>query len=449
MSLQSDILLISPSKEIREEIQQILSSNGFKVVPIATAMEAHGVIPRKSFDLMIVEGSKEDFKTLLQWAKNHHPNIQALALTEPGEENTAVEYINQGAAGCLFKPLRDSEVRFEVHKAIAAAGKPEAAAESKTSFVHQDSRNPQMADLYHAAVKKIAQSDSTVLIQGESGTGKELMAHWIYAHSMRKDKPLVKVSCAVLPQGVLESELFGHEKGSFTGAYTKRKGRFELADKGTIFLDEIGDIPPAVQSKFLRVLQEKEFQRIGSNQTVKVDVRVIAATSRDLLKEVEEGRFREDFYYRLNVISLKIPPLRERREDIPPLAEMFTRKFSAKSNRNIVGIDESALRLLIAYGWPGNVRELENVIERAVVLASGNKITTVDLPNNIIHLMSVEPRDELTLKQARENFEKNFIHDSLVRFRGNVSQAAKHLGLARKNLIEKIKKYNIDPGKYR
>jgi DNA-binding NtrC family response regulator len=315
-------------------------------------------------------------------------------------------------------------------------------------FVFNQSRNPQMAALYQSAVDKIAKSDSTVLIQGESGTGKELMATWIYSHSLRKNRPFVKVSCAVLPEGILESELFGHERGSFTGAYTKRKGRFEVADGGTIFLDEIGEISPSIQSKFLRVLQEREFQRVGgSASTIKVDVRVIAATSRNLRKEVELGRFREDLFYRLNVISLNIPPLRKRKEDIPHLVKVFLHKFCLKSQKRILEFSDSALRLLQAYDWPGNVRELENVVERAVVMSSGDIITIDDLPTNIVQLLAEEIELDTSLRSAREKFEEEYLKETLLRFKGNISQSAKYLGLARKNLQEKIKKYRISASK--
>jgi DNA-binding NtrC family response regulator len=248
---------------------------------------------------------------------------------------------------------------------------------------------------------------------------------------------------------VLESELFGHEKGSFTGAYTKRKGRFELADGGTIFLDEIGEISPGLQSKFLRVLQEREFQRVGSSETIKVNVRIIAATSRNLKKEVEAGRFREDLYYRLNVINIAIPPLRERKEDIYYLAQMFLDKFACTAEKRISRIEEKAVKLLCAYDWPGNVRELENAIEWAVVMCSGDEIKVDDLPSSIIQQLGDEAPADLTLKKAREIFEREYITDTLSRFSGNVSRSSKYLGLARKNLQEKIKKYEINARKYR
>ena len=406
------------------------------------------MITRRGFDLIIYDGDPVEADYLLKEARKQNDALRAIIVAEKELTADLDALIHLGIEGCVFKPLRETEVRFEVAKVLKTAAAPHPAPMEK-KYVFHESRNPQMAELYNAAVEKIAISDSTVLILGESGTGKELMARWIYNHSPRKDSPLIKVSCAVLPEGVLESELFGHEKGSFTGAYAKRKGRFELADKGTIFLDEIGDITPAIQSKFLRVLQEREFQRLGSNNTIKVDVRVITATSKDLWKEVEAGSFREDLYYRLNVISLKIPPLRERREDIPSLASLFVRKFGKRSGKIISGFDSRTIRALYHYNWPGNVRELENVVERAVVMASGDTLTIDDLPANIRKLEEVESGEDTSLKQAREKFEKQYIEAALARFKGNVSKTSKQLGLARKNLQEKLKKYGIDANEYR
>ena len=448
MSIKADILLVSPSAEVKKSIQSYLSSNGFKLITLSNLMEAFGTAAGRKFNLLIYDGSREDAAKLAREIRKLNNEAKSILLAEANSFIAPEELRESGISGCSFKPVREADIRFEVHRLLSEE-KILASVNLDEKYVHHDSRNPEMADLYDAAVQKIAVSDSTVLILGESGTGKELMAKWIYSHSARRNSPLVKVSCAVLPEGVLESELFGHEKGSFTGAYAKRKGRFELADRGTIFLDEIGDIPPAIQSKFLRVLQEREFQRIGSNDTIKVDVRVIAATSRDLQKGVAENRFREDLYYRLNVISLEIPPLRDRREDIPALANMFCRKFCSKMKKIMDGFDQRTMKLLQQYNWPGNVRELENVTERAVVLSSGKLITADDLPAEITRLADDPNTADMTLKEAREKFEAEYIHDTIARFQGNVSRSSRYLGLARKNLIEKIKKYSIDPNEYR
>ena len=448
MSIKADILLVSQSNDVKQSIRSSLSENGYKLLPINSLTEAYGIIMSRRFDLVMYDGDPAEADYLLKEARKQNRDLRAIVIAEKEVTADLDSLIQLGIEGCIFKPVRETEIRFEVAKVLKSAVSAQPPPLEK-KYVFHESRNPNMAELYNAAVEKIAKSDSTVLIMGESGTGKELMAQWIYSHSPRQDKPLVKVSCAVLPEGVLESEMFGHEKGSFTGAYTKRKGRFELADKGTIFLDEIGDVTPAIQSKFLRVLQEREFQRLGSNNTIKVDVRIIAATSKDLWQEVEIGKFREDLYYRLNVISLKIPPLRERREDIPSLAHLFIRKFGKRAGKIVSGFDNQTMQVLTEYDWQGNVRELENVVERAVVMASGNVITLNDLPSNIKKATLIEPGGDSALKKARETFEKDYIVTALARFEGNVSKTAKHLELARKNLQGKLKKYDIDAGEYR
>ena len=450
MFQKAEILIVSPESGVREAIKGYLSTNGYRIHSFSTIMEALGLSSKKKFDLLILDQPKSEVGNLLSELRGLQSSAGLILVAETIADAAALNKLSGGADGCLFKPVREAEVRFEINRVIAQAMTDRTSApKSEAQYVHYDSRNPRMAELYDAAVSKIAKSDSTVLIVGESGTGKELMAYWIYANSLRRNKPFVKVSCAVLPEGVLESELFGHEKGAFTGAYAKRRGRFEIADGGTIFLDEIGEIPPSIQAKFLRVLQEREFQRVGSNQPIKVDVRIIAATSRNLKKEVEEGHFRDDLYYRLNVITIPIPPLRERKEDIPFLAQMFIRKFAKSAKKEVVHIDEKAMKLLTAYDWPGNIRELENAMEWSVVMASKETLTIDDLPVNIIQQLGDEPPVEMSLREARELFEREYICDTLVRFQGNVSRSSRYLGLARKNLQEKIKKYEIRADKYR
>jgi two-component system NtrC family response regulator len=294
---------------------------------------------------------------------------------------------------------------------------------------------------------RVAASAATVLLRGESGTGKELIARAIHYHSPRASHPLIKVNCSALPETLLESELFGHEKGAFTGATSRRIGRFEAADKGTLFLDEIGDISPAVQVKLLRVLQEKEFERVGGNETVKVDVRLIAATNRDLEKAMREGSFREDLYYRLNVVAVTIPPLRDRKEDIPALMEHFLRKYSKENSKNIAGVTAEARDLLMRYPYPGNVRELENIIERAVVLVKGETITTADIP---LHLRSVESEEKIcvakrdgSLTETLDTLERGIIMDALRSAGGVQTRAAEKLGISERVLRYKLKKYKI------
>jgi transcriptional regulator with GAF, ATPase, and Fis domain len=286
------------------------------------------------------------------------------------------------------------------------------------------------------------------LVLGESGTGKELIARAIHYASPRKEKPLIKVNCAALPENLLESELFGHEKGAFTGAVARRIGRFEQADQGTLFLDEIGDLSPALQSKLLRVLQEKEFERVGSNQTIKVDVRMIAATNRNLEEAIRRGTFREDLYYRLNVVTISLPPLRERKEDIPPLLDHFLRKYSRENNRETVALSKEAKERLMNYHYPGNIRELENIIERAVILCRGNTVTTQDLPLNL-----QESEGEESLKRARESgrslpevleeIEKHRITQALQKSGGVQTKAADELGISERVLRYKMKKHKL------
>ena len=319
-----------------------------------------------------------------------------------------------------------------------------------------DTANVHMAALYKLSMERIARASSTVLISGESGTGKERMANVLHNYSQRSGKPFIKVNCAALPEGILESELFGHEKGAFTGAMAQRAGRFEMAHTGTIFLDEIADLTPLVQAKLLRVLQEREFERVGGMKTIKVDVRIVAATNKSLAQEVHTGRFREDLFFRLNVITIEIPPLRERIEDIPLLASKFLHKFSRQNQRTGMKISPEVMDCLISYSWRGNVRELENLIERLTVLAPADTITIEDLPQEILNadpIVSAKPSSDLrefkTLRQARADFEKDLIEQTLQSCNGNVTASSAILGIARKNLQEKIRKYSIDIQRFR
>ncbi|NNM55021.1 MAG: sigma 54-interacting transcriptional regulator [Spirochaetales bacterium] len=291
---------------------------------------------------------------------------------------------------------------------------------------------------------QVSQSDTTVLIRGESGTGKEMVAQALHYTSPRSDKPFVKVNCAALPEAVIESELFGHEKGAFTGAIATRKGRFEMADTGTIFLDEIGDLSPSMQVKLLRVLQEREIERVGGNRTIKIDVRIVTATNRNLEELLQAGTFREDLYYRLNVFPLHIPPLRERKSDILLLADYFIEKYNKKNRKNVKRIATSAINLLMAYRWPGNVRELENVIERAVLLASNDVILGIHLPPTLQTAESTGTQPTGTLQETLDRVERELILDALKSTKGNYSKTAKSLGITERIMGLRIKKYNLD-----
>jgi two-component system NtrC family response regulator len=294
---------------------------------------------------------------------------------------------------------------------------------------------------------RVAASSATVLLRGESGTGKELIAKAIHYHSPRANAPLIKVNCAALPETLLESELFGHEKGAFTGATARRIGRFEAADRGTLFLDEIGELTPGMQVKLLRVLQEREFERVGGNQTIKVDVRVITATNRDIEKALQEGLFREDLYYRLNVVSLAIPPLRERKEDIPGLLDFFIKKYAEENKKNIAGISAETRDLLMRYSYPGNVRELENIVERAVVLSKKGVIAAADLPIHIRNAANeggpVTHKLKNSLSETLDTVERGIILDALKESGGVQTRAAKWLGISERVLRYKVKKHAI------
>jgi len=298
-------------------------------------------------------------------------------------------------------------------------------------------------------IAQVCKSDATVLVRGESGTGKELVAHAIHYNSLRASKPFIKVNCSSLPENVIESELFGHEKGAFTGAIKQRQGRFELAHKGTIFLDEIGDLFPTTQIKLLRVLQEKEFERVGGTKTIKADVRVIAATNRNLEDLMVQGRFREDLYYRLNVFPIYIPPLRERKTDIPLLADFFVEKYSKINNKNIKRISTPAIDMLMSYHWPGNVRELENCIERAVLLADDEVIHGHHLPPTLQAAEASGTTFKGSLNEALENLERELLIDALKTSRGNKAKAARNLGITERIMGLRVKKYGIDPKRFR
>ncbi len=310
-------------------------------------------------------------------------------------------------------------------------------------FSQYMSCNEQMTSIFNTAIERVAQAPSTVLISGESGTGKELLAKTIHHFSPRGEKPIIAVNCAALPETLIESELFGHEKGSFTGATNRRIGRFEQAHGSTFFLDEVGDLSPVVQTKLLRVLQERTIERVGGNHTINVDIRLIAATHRDLKDMVAKGDFREDLYYRLSVIHLRLPPLRERKEDIPGLAEFFLERYREKIGRPELTYSTAVLKAFLAYRWPGNVRELENVIEGAVVMTPGPSIRVKDLPDELRDI-SPQAEEATSLRDARAAFEKDYIEKALRRFGGNVTATSDALGIARKNLQEKIKRYAIE-----
>lgn len=443
------ILLVDDDQSFLRVHKKILVKNGYDVVAATNGLEALETLEKDSFSLIIsdIVMPKMDGIALLKEVKSRYRSFPVILLTGKGTIESAVNAMKIGAYTYLSKPVNIDELLIEIEKCLKYESLQaenqylkEKILKGQDEFLGSSS----VIESIKEKIQLIAPTDSTVLITGESGTGKELVAELIYKNSLRKDKPFIKVNCAALSETVLESELFGHEKGAFTGAIYERKGRFEAANNGTIFLDEIGDMSLNMQTKLLRVIQEKEFERVGSNKTIKSNFRLISATNKDLKKEVEKGNFREDLYYRLNVISIQVPPLRDRQEDILLIFDYFVKKFSKEMKKNIRGASENVKELLIKYKWPGNVRELKNIAERLVVFTQEEIIDEKYLPKEFFHEPSYENNiRQLTLKEAKEEFEKNFIKNVLKRNKGNITKTADEIGLSRKNLYKKIEKYNI------
>jgi len=387
---------------------------------------------------------------LLKKIKAVNPEIPLILMTAYGTVETAVQAMKDGAADYLTKPLDLEELLVRVGRVTEQARLRSEVRELQRQLIERHrlegiiGESGRMQEVL-ALVTRVAPSDATVLIRGESGIGKELIARAIHFNSRRAAGPLVSLNCAALPEQLLESELFGHERGAFTGAVAQRKGRFEQADGGTIFLDEIGDLSPTLQVKLLRVLQEREFERVGGNKTVSVDVRVLAATHRDLEQAMRDGTFREDLYYRLNVVTIQIPPLRDRREDIPLLLDHFLRKFAEKNRRDVTGLTAAARDAFLKYDYPGNIRELENLVERAVLLCRGRVIDLEDLPAAVRPgERSTDQPESQRLPDILGHIERQTIRDALERGGGVQTQAAEALGISERVLRYKMKKYGLE-----
>lgn len=433
-----DVLVVDDDVSHCTILQALLRGWGYQVALANSGREALRVVREHVFDVVLcdVRMAEMDGIDTLKEIKALNPAIPVLIMTAYSSVETAVEAIKSGALDYLIKPLDFDRLQETLAQALAHTREPEI--ESSPVSAAQFGmigRSPAMRHLLND-IAMVAPSDATVLIHGDSGTGKELVARALHASSARGEKPLVTLNCAALNESLLESELFGHEKGAFTGADRRREGRFVEADGGTLFLDEIGDISPLMQVRLLRAIQEREVQRVGSNQTISVDVRLIAATHRDLAQEVSAGRFRQDLYYRLNVVIIEMPSLRQRREDIPLLAEHFLQRYAGRNRKGVKGFTPQAMDLLIHYDWPGNIRELENAIERAVVLLTGEFVTERELPLAIantpiktLHGHDIQPLVEV---------EKEVIQAALEKTGGNKTEAARQLGITRKTLLAKL-----------
>ncbi len=449
------ILIVDDEEGMRHMLSIILKKEGYETTSVSNGNEALTAAEKDDYDFILcdIRMPGMDGLTLLQELKKRGCNSTIIMMSAYGTMDTAIEAMKIGAYDYISKPFKSDEIILTIKKAEERERlrkeniflKKEVEGRYKFSNIIAKSKN--MLEIFET-ISKIASYKSTVLIIGESGTGKELIAKAIHYNSPRKNKAFIPINCGAIPENLLESELFGHVRGAFTDAIFTKKGLFEEADGGTIFLDEVSDLPLSLQVKLLRVLQEDEIRRVGDTKPIKVDVRIIAASARDLVGEVKMGRFREDLFYRLNVLNIHLPPLRERKEDIPLLVNHFIEKFNKKIGRNIKGITSDAMKMLMDYEWKGNVRELENVIERAVILADGECISTEHLPEGIIKAVT-EPvvsitEGEFSIKKASSALEKELIKRALKYTGGNRTKAARLLEISHKALLYKMQEYGIE-----
>lgn len=462
MSHIADVLVIEDQENMQDSCEKVLSKEGCSVELAESGDKGLQFIRQKSFDLAIIDLKLPGISGMkvLEEIGEKSPDTIAIVITGYATVESAVKAMKLGAYDFLPKPFTPDELRIIIRRALEKkrllienrALRQEL--QSRYKFGNIIGKSKKMKEVYKT-IEKVAPTDSTVLIYGESGTGKELVARSIHYNSPRRKKQFVSIDCGALSEHLLESELFGHVKGSFTGAVVAKPGLFQVANGGTIFLDEIGDISLGIQAKLLRVLQEREFKQVGGTENIKVDIRLIAATNKNLEDMIDKEKFREDLFYRLNIVPIILPPLRDRKEDIPLLAQNFLKKYNKERNKNIKGISSEAMSLFTEYHWSGNVRELENIIERLVVMIDEQMIGPKHLPANIRKTMpsiSVEvPQNSHQLKELKkrtrnkaiEDLERSFITEALKRNNGNVSKSAKDVGMKRQNFQSLMRKYNI------
>jgi two-component system response regulator AtoC len=449
------ILIVDDEESFRHMLSVILIKEGYEVETSSNAEEGLRKAAASTFDQILcdIRMPRMDGLAFLQEIKKTEMEATIIVMSAYGTADIAIEAMKLGAYDYISKPFKPDEIILTLRKAEEREQlrrenqllRKEVAKEY--SFENIVSKNEKMKKIFDV-IKKVSHYKSTVLITGESGTGKELVARALHYNSGRSQNPFIAVNCGAIPENLLESELFGHAKGAFTDAIRTKKGLFEEADGGTLFLDEIGDLPGQLQVKLLRVLQDGEIRRIGESKPIHIDVRIVAATVKDLQKEVNEGRFREDLFYRLNVLPLHIPPLRERREDIPLLIHHFIGKYNQAMNKNVADVDHKAMETLMGYKWYGNVRELENTIERAIVLSEKNHIDSDNLPTEIQNfkedvLIETLPDEEYSIKKASKSLEINLIQKALRKTKGNHTHAARLLEISHRALLYKIKEYEI------
>jgi len=445
------ILVVDDEEKLRRVIELQLTAAGFDVDKAASAEDGLKLSERADLVLTDLKLPGMDGLELLAAIRRQNMNAPVIVMTAFGTIEVAVQAMKAGAIDFLLKPFSLDHLMAIVQKGLEVRAlrdenrKLREELGKRYEYDNIIGRSPAMQEIF-ATIERVAPSRATVLLAGESGVGKDLIARAIHFHSPRRDRPFVKINCTALPENLMESELFGYEKGAFTGANTTKPGKFEQADTGTVFLDEIGDVPASIQVKLLRILQEREFERLGSNKTRHIDVRVIAATNQDLRAALEQGTFREDLYYRLNVVPMNIVPLRDRKQDIPYLAEHFLHKYAAEAGNRLRTITPAAMNKLTAYHWPGNVRELENVIERSVVMCTGESLDAADIKlDNAPRPRSAGTEFTLPPGMTLDQYEQELIREALKRADGNKSQAARSLGLTRNALRYRLAQMGIEP----
>ncbi|OPL12846.1 MAG: Fis family transcriptional regulator [delta proteobacterium MLS_D] len=446
------ILVVDDEKNMRLVLTAMLRRKGYDVVEAADGVEAQEILRRRDISVVVsdLKMPRLDGFGLLSWIGREYPSLPFIIITAYGTISNAVEAVKKGAFDYITKPFDQEELQNIIGKAVNTKNLTDREPRVSVDETERDEiigSSAPMQKIYDI-VRTVAPTTTTVLVQGETGTGKELVARAVHNGSPRKDNPFIKINCAAIPENLLESELFGFEKGAFTGALHKKIGRFEQAHGGTLFLDEIGDLPRDMQAKLLRVIQDQEFERVGGLRTVKVDVRLVAATNRDLRKDVENGDFREDLYYRINVVPLELPPLRERKDDIPSLASFFLHKFNRKLERRVEDLDPDVMDRFMDYHWPGNIREMENLLERLVLLAPEGRIRLEDLPPDVSQADGSGKGSDYgafkeVIREKTESMEREMIENVLSLCDGNVTQASRRLGLSRKALQLKMIKYGL------
>ncbi len=447
------ILVVDDEESIIRSLEGILTDEGFEVISATSGLSALGKIDEALPDLILLDiwmPEMDGIETLVK-VKEAHPQVPVVIMSGHGTIETAVKATRLGAYDFIEKPLSLEKVILCINNAVEHYKLTEEfkLLKEKESSKSRITGESEAVKQLNEQIRVVAPTNAWVLISGENGTGKELVAHTIHRLSKRSHKPIIEVNCAAIPEELIESELFGHEKGAFTGAATMKKGKFDLAHEGTLFLDEIGDMSLKAQSKTLRILQEQKFERVGGSRTIQVDVRVVAATNKDLEAEIQKGTFREDLYFRLNVIPIRVPPLRERVEDIPHLVKEFVTEISLDMNLDPRGFSEEALKVLKRYHWPGNVRELRNLVERLLIMTQAKEIGASDIPSPFQQEIDIGEAyasglSAASYKEAKGIFEKAYLEKKLREFNWNVSQTAEAIGLERSNLHKKIKAYELE-----